>query len=177
MHLPVPTRTPCDFSATPEAPARPALRVHAKSALEAVQPMLRFVINTPARLQLVFCVCSGRPTASTNSLGASAQEAVLGRDLGNERTLASGMTFQITFPLITMSHSSYASFPRDSPKQSGLSLSQPWRCSRADSNWIAKIAETDPREPLGSPQGSNCRGFTVIARWHYGSTAGMCMQP
>lgn len=83
---------------------------------------------------------------TNNSLAPSAQGERLGRDVDSESILASVMIFQITFPF-TMSHSFCATFCKETSKQSVL----PWAQSTlalqcADSNWIAKIAETDPRE-------------------------------
>lgn len=96
-----------------------------------VQPMLRFVINTPARLLLsslptgvlpgAFC----RPAAPTPRLArlptAPRERERLGRDVDSESILASVMAFQITFPL-NMSHSFCATFCKESSKQSVL----PW---------------------------------------------------
>lgn len=152
MHLPVPTRTPCDFSATPGAPARSCTTCLRKRAHGSVQPMLRFVINTPARLQL-FSLPAGGPSRRVLAGRRHEQLACppprrerLGRDVDSESILASVMTFQITSPL-TMSHSFCATFCKETSKQSVL----PWAQSTpalqcAGSNWIAKIAETDPRE-------------------------------
>lgn len=119
-----------------------------KRAHGAVQPMLRFVINTPARLQLFLSLPAGGPPGvflqaggtTTNSLVNSAHEERLGRDLARENILASVMTFQITF-LVTMSHSFCATCAgRALSSRSFHGLSRPWPCS-------VQTATGSPRSP------------------------------
>lgn len=54
-------------------------------------------------------------------------------------------TCHILFPL--------SSLLKESSTKSGLPMSSTLALQCAGNNWIAKIAETDPREPLGTPQG------------------------
>lgn len=135
-----------------------------KRAHGSVQPMLRFVINTPARLQLFSLPTGALPAGSCTpaappptGLPTPSRER-LGRDVGGESILAFRITFQITFPL-NISHFLCVTFAGRAASKSVL----PWTQSTpalqcADSNWIAKIAETDPRETLGSPQGATVGG-------------------
>lgn len=166
MHLPVPTQTPATSQPRP-GPLHAPARLLAKACPRFYSAHVKVCNKYSGEASAFFfaregtsrrVLQAGGTNTSPGSLAHCAQRERLGRDVDSESILASVMTFQITFPL-NMTHSFCATFCNESSKQSVL----PWAQSTpalqcADGNWIAKIAETDPRETLGSPPGVTVGG-------------------